>query len=110
MNVSDVIDLQVEAYNAHNLEKFCSWYVEGIEVWNLGEARPFIASMAELRAVYGKKFENPELHTQIVNRIAMGRYVVDHERITGVGAQPAEATVVYEVEGELIRRVYIMRK
>lgn len=110
MTNTEVVDSQVEAYNAHDLEAFCAWYGEDIKIWNLGEAAPFIASMADLKVVYGGKFENKALRTRIVNRIAMGKYVIDHERITGVVPQPAEATVVYEVEGELIRRVYIMRK
>lgn len=109
MTVVEIIDRQVEAYNAHDLDAFCVWYSDDIKIWNLGESVPFIQSMADLRNVYGKKFENPKLRTQIVNRIKMGRYIVDHERITGIGTAPVEATVVYIVEDSLIHQVHIMR-
>lgn len=109
MKATDVIDRQVDAYNAHDLDAFCTWYGEDIKIWNLGEPEPFIRSMADLRNVYGKKFENPMLRTQVMNRIVMGKYIVDHERITGIGTAPAEATVIYVVYEDLIQQVHIMR-
>jgi len=52
--------------------------------------------------------ENPDVHCEIRNRITLGKYVVDHERIRR-GGQQIEAIVVYEVEGETIRRVWLIR-
>jgi len=52
--------------------------------------------------------DNPDLHCEIRNRIAVGKYVVDHERISR-GGQQIEAIAVYEVEGETIRKVWLMR-
>jgi hypothetical protein len=38
--------------------------------------------------------------------MAFGNKVVDHERVFGLRAEPFEAVAVYEVNSELIERVW----
>jgi hypothetical protein len=43
----------------------------------------------------------------LLNRMALGNKVVDHERIYGLGDQPVEAVAVYKVENERIECVWL---
>jgi hypothetical protein len=109
MKAVDVVDRQVEAYNAHDVEAFSAWYEEDIKVWSMEDTHPNINSLSKLKEVYGKKFENPALHVEISNRITMGSYVIDHEKIQGAGEKPTEAVVIYLVRGNRIQTVTIIR-
>lgn len=53
----------------------------------------------------------PNLHYEIPNRIALGAYVVDEERVTGFapgGPDLVRAVLVYRFEGDLIREILIL--
>ena len=109
MTYAEVVDRQIEAYNAHDVNAFCAWYSEDIEVWTMGETLPSINSISVLKEVYGKKFENPKLHVEIEHRITLGNYVIDRERILGVGDKVGEAVVIYLVKEDRIQKVTIIR-
>jgi len=67
--------------------------------------------MTDRRAMdesYKKMFEaSPELHCHLANRIEIGNYVLDEERVTGRNGNPEEGHVVavYRVENEEIVHV-----
>jgi len=109
MRQVDVISRQLEAYNAHDLEGFCSWYSDDAELRNMGETEPFIHSKDMLRETYGKKFLNTALAVKIANRIVKGNYVIDHEKVEGIAEKIVEVVVIYEVVDDLIRRVSFIR-
>ena len=57
------------------------------------------------------RLQEPDLHARLVNRIAMGNLVIDHEVITrnfpeseGIGT--IELIAMYEVQGEQIARAW----
>jgi len=105
----EVISRQLEAYNAHDLEGFCSWYAEDVELFNLGEAEPYLRSKAALRELYAKKFANASLMVRIENRIVQGSRVIDQEEVHGVGDRLLHVIVIYEVEGDHIARAHFIR-
>ena len=80
----DVVEEQLEAYNARDLERFAATYADDIRIWRMPATEPSIAGQAQLREVYAKRFSSPDLHATIVNRIATGDKVVDHERVVGI--------------------------
>ena len=103
----DVVQRQVEAYNARDLDRFVSAYSETIAIFRMPSTEPIISGKVELSRFYStQRFNLPGLHAEIVNRIALGNKVVDHERIWGVRDTPLEIAAVYEVVGELIERVW----
>lgn len=57
--------------------------------------------------------ENPEIHYDIPNRIALGSFVVDEEHVTGFtkpGSAPElRAVLVYRFSGALISEITILR-
>ena len=105
----DVVEEQLEAYNARDLERFVATYADDIRIWRMPATEPSIAGQAQLREVYAKRFSSPDLHATIVNRIATGDKVVDHERVVGIEAGPIEAVAVYQVVDGLIAKVWFYR-
>jgi hypothetical protein len=107
MTPVEVVQRQVEAYNAHNLEAFAATYAESIQMVRLPAPEPAITNKAELVEFYGtNRFMAPNLHAEVLNRVVLGNKVIDHERITGLPNSPFECVVIYEVENDLIQRVW----
>ncbi len=106
-SVEGPVQRQLEAYNAHDLERFVAEYAEDVRVYRMPAAEPALSGKAAISEHYASnRFNNPVLHAQVVNRIVSGNKVVDHERITGLGPQVVEAIAVYEVAGDVIRTVW----
>jgi hypothetical protein len=103
---TEIVQRQLEAYNARDLEAFAATYAEEIEIWRMPNLEPAIVGMAKLRETYRMRFESPGLHADIGARIVIGNKVIDHERVVGIREHPIEAVAVYEVEAGLIRRVW----
>lgn len=107
--VTDVIDAQVDAYFARDLERFVACYATEIVIVNaVGEV--LAQGHDGVRQMYGELFENsPQLAGQIVRRIVVGSYVADHEQIDGfnVPGSPTsiQAIAVYHVVNKKISRV-----
>ncbi len=105
-----LVQRQLDAYNAHDLDGFIATYSPDIEIFEITDAAtPRMTGLAGMREVYGEMFATiPNLHCNLGNRIAEGAYVIDHEIcIMGEPSDPPErAIAIYQVEGGLIRRVW----
>jgi hypothetical protein len=65
------------------------------------------AGKAALGAHYAKhRFNLPELHARLLNRIVSGNIVVDQEEVTGVPGGVMAAVAVYRVERGRIQAVW----
>ena len=104
--VVDIVQEQLEAYNARDLERFAATYSDAIRIYRLPAAEPAIVGKAQLAETYRKRFSSPSLHADIVNRIVLGNKVIDHERVVGIKEVPIEAVAVYEVVSGLIETVW----
>ena len=104
-SAESVVQAQLEAYNARNLDAFIATYAEHVKLFELPE-KLLSEGIAPMREVYGKLFKDERLHATIVNRIVMGNTVVDHERVrvtTPRGPGTVEAVAIYEVrDGKII--------
>jgi hypothetical protein len=101
-----IVEEQLQAYNARDLDRFAATYSQDIVIYRLPALEPAIVGMAKLREVYAGRFSSPNLHATIVKRIVLGNKVIDHERVVGIKDTPIEAVAVYEVEGGLIGKVW----
>lgn len=103
---------QLDAYNAHDLEAFVACYHPQVEVRDFPGGEQRFQGHEAMRARYGPMFApGSSLHADLVNRIAMGTVVFDQERVRGLREDgDVEAVAIYEVEGELIRRVWFVRE
>ena len=106
MKPVDVVQEQLEAYNARDLDRFAATYAEDIRIYRMPSAEPAISGMAQLRETYRARFASPNLHATIVNRIVIGNKVIDQEHVVGIRETPVEAVAVYEVADGLIRAVW----
>jgi hypothetical protein len=112
MTSVDVVQRQVDAYNAHDAERFAGCYSAGAVIED-GVGTVLYEGSDAIREGYTQKFaESPKIHADILTRIHVGAWVLDEENITGmnVAGSPPEAhkAVVYRVEGDKIVRVRLL--
>jgi hypothetical protein len=105
-----IVQTQLEAYNARDLNAFLATYAENAELFE-HPSKLLASGMAQLRERYAARLADPTLHAVILKRIVMGNFVIDHERVRrrfpeGPGTLDAIAT--YEVQGERITRVWFI--
>jgi len=107
MNPETIVQEQLGAYNARDLERFVATCATDVELFRRPLAAPSLVGVADLGEFYRtQRFNRPALHADLVNRIVIGNKVIDHERISGVHDAPFEAAVAYEVVAGRIRRVW----
>jgi hypothetical protein len=107
MNPADPVQRQLDAYNAHDLERFVAEYADDVQVFVPPAVEPVLSGKAAFAAHYAsKRFNLPELHAALVARLVSGNTVVDHERVTGLDDGVVEAIAVYRVDGGRIRTVW----
>jgi hypothetical protein len=103
-----VVQRQLDAYNDHDLDRFIAEYTDAVELFRPPQAEPFITGKADMAEHYRtRRFNRPGLHATLVHRSVIGNKVIDHERITGIGDEPVDAVVVFQVVDSLIRRVWL---
>ncbi len=105
-----VAEAQLTAYNAQDLDVFCSHFAEDVVVADLNGAVKLQGRTA-FRALYAKVFgEFPENRVELLGRIAVGNVVVDHERVLRTpDAEPFEVAAIYTFRGKEIARVDFAR-
>lgn len=105
-----VVQRQLQAYNARDIDAFLATYSDDAELQTLGQ-NPDVRGLDAMRRQYAALFAaNPKLHCTITRRIVQGRYVIDHEHLTGIDGLEAgiDAIAIYEVHRGKIRRVWFI--
>ena len=103
----ELVQEQLDAYNARNLSRFVSVYGDNIVVFRMPASEPALSGKQAFSDFYANnRFNIPSLHAELVNRIAFGNKVIDHERIEGLPNGPVEAAAVYEIHDGLIQKVW----
>ena len=107
-----IVQRQLDCYNRRDLDAFCACFTDDVALYEWDASTPNYAGKAALRERYRHLFEHsPALNCQLANRIAHGRVVIDHERITGRMGAPEvlEILAIYDVDGGLIRSIRFVR-
>jgi hypothetical protein len=100
---------QLDAYNARDLERFVREYTEDVVVYRLPDTNPAIVGRAALGAFYrDNRFNLPDLHAKLVNRMVFGNKVIDQEYVTGVPGAPLEVAAIYEVTERGISKAWFV--
>ncbi|OGQ77773.1 MAG: hypothetical protein A2289_19000 [Deltaproteobacteria bacterium RIFOXYA12_FULL_58_15] len=107
-----VVQQQVEAYNARDLERFAALYAAHASIVD-DQGRTIARGRSDIRAVFSKVFaESPELQCVITERMCTDETVVDHELVTGLRgrATPIRAIASYQVKDGLIEKVTFLAR
>jgi hypothetical protein len=109
---TDVVDAQIEAYRARDVERFVSCYADDASVV-LFDGTPMFADRQAMREQYGKLFaDSPDLQLTIANRMTAGEFVVDEEHVSGFqfDGMPTEMTAlsVYRVTDGKISKLMLL--
>ena len=105
-----LVQQQLIAYNARNIEAFLEPYSDDVELYMfpnqlLGKGKDF------MRKDYAEMFKNtPNLHCDIKNRTVLGNTVIDHEVVSGFGSNHLETIAIYEIKNDKIAKVYFIQK
>ena len=107
----DVIKEEVKAYNARDIDGFLATYAPDAKIY-LFPDNLIMSGHEEMRTRYKTRFDSaPNLHCEIVNRIVLGDYVIDREKITGIEeGKETHAVLIYEIKEGLIQKAWIMRE
>ena len=106
MNPVELVARQTEAYNARDLDRFVATYSDSVRIFRMPGTEPAISGKAQLTQEYRSRFQLPHLHADILSRMVLGNKVFEHERVSGILAEPIEAVAVYEVLDGLIHTVW----
>ncbi len=101
-----VVQRQLNAYNARNLQAFMATYSNDIELYNYPN-QLIGKGMEAIKNYEGFFSRTPNLYCEIQKRIVIGNKVIDHERVRA-GNDTLNAVAVYEVKnGKIIKVTFI---
>ena len=110
LDAGSVVQRQLEAYNAHDVEALLAIYDDGAKLFE-HPATLLAEGTAQLRERFVLRFQEPNLHAELLKRMVMGNFVVDQERVTrtfpeGVGT--VELIATYEVKDSRIIHAWFL--
>jgi hypothetical protein len=104
VKAESVVQQQLEAYNARDLEAWLATYKDDAEQYLLHGG--LIASGHDaIRKRMADRFNDTALHAELVSRTVIDNVVVDHEFVTRTfpdGLTTVEMICIYEVQAGLI--------
>jgi putative hydrolase of HD superfamily len=101
-----VVQQQLDAYNARNLEALVATYAETAEQYLL-HAGLMASGREAIRKRMAERFTDPAPHAELVSRTVMDNIVVDHEFVTRTlpdGLATIEMICIYEVHAGQIAK------
>jgi hypothetical protein len=108
IDAASIIQRQLEAFNARDIEALLACYAENAEMFEhpstlLARGRP------ALRERFLARFQEPNLHAALLSRTVMGRTVIDHEEVSRSfpeGPGTIQLLMIYEVQDGLIVKAW----
>jgi imidazolonepropionase-like amidohydrolase len=100
-----LVQQQLNAYNAHNLEAFLEPYAEDVELYEF-PGKLIMKGKDAMRKDYEFLTKVPKLYCKVQKRIIQGNMVIDHEEVSGFGPKPLYAVAIYVIEFGKISKVY----
>ena len=102
-----IVNLQLDAYNARNIDAFVATYAEDIEIYDAA-GKLTMKGHEQLQKRYDALFKNtPNLHCRIENRITINNKVIDKERVI-MNDRVVEAVAIYEVtDGKIVKVTFV---
>ena len=105
---ADVVQRQLDAFNARDLEALLATYADDAEVFE-HPSKLLAKGSAALRERYTARFQEPNLYAALLSRAVMGQIVVDHEDVRRTfpeGAGKIQLLMIYEVRNGKIGKAW----
>lgn len=104
----ELANVQLEAYNKRDIDGFLEPYSDTVKVFN--EKRELLYQGIEtMRTQYSAMFDRtPDLNCNLLNRIAVGNTVIEHEEVTFGEGRKIYAIVMYKVGFGKIQEVHFL--
>lgn len=107
-----IVQENVDFYNARNIDGFMTSFSEDIALYNFSESLPSLEGLEQIRNFYEELFQlSPNLHSNIIKRIVFDNKVIDHESIVGRkgSKEIVELVLIYEVEKDKICKITVIK-
>jgi len=105
-----VVQRQLDAYNARDVEGILATYANDAQQFEFPDK--FLATgTAALRERFAARFQEPNLHAQLLHRTVLGNKVIDHEEVTRTfpeGPGKIQLLAIYEVQDGMIAKAWFM--
>ena len=102
----DIVQAQLEAYNAQDLDGYCAFFAEDVVVADLNGAVT-TRGLEAYRTRYDGVFKQfPQNKAELLNRIVVGSTVIDHEKVVRApGGDSFEVIAIYTLADGKVARV-----
>lgn len=106
----DVVNRQLEVYNAHDIEGYCALFAPDATIADLVTGQIICSGLEEIRSVYAKRFaDNPALHCIVHQKLEGPTHAIDKETVSGLPSGPLHIMAIYEVRQGLIQNLKFIR-
>lgn len=103
-----LVQQQLNAYNAHDLDAFLEPYADDIEVYDFPD-KLLSRGKEQMRKNYLFITQTPKLYCRLRNRVVQSNMVIDHEEVWFGDPKPVHAVAIYIIEKGKIARVYFKK-
>lgn len=96
---SAVVQRQLDAYNARDVDALLATYARDARQYE-HPGKLAASGEAEIRSRMALRFQEPDLHARLLQRVVMGNVVIDHELVTRTfeeGKGTVDVVAIYEV-------------
>lgn len=103
-----VVQRQLDAFNARDIEALLATYAEDAQMFE-HPSKLLASGSAAFRERYVARFQEPNLHATLLSRTVMGNIVVDHEEVSRTfpeGAGRINLLMIYDVQNGRITRAW----
>ncbi|OLS40411.1 nuclear transport factor 2 family protein [Bacillus sp. MRMR6] len=108
--IEKVVQQQIEYYNKQDINGFASTYADDITVYTFPDNTVTLSGKQALVERYLETFKK-KMFAEIINRSIVGNRVIDWEIATnGLTGEKASLMAIYEVENNLISKVWFIRE
>jgi hypothetical protein len=109
MTSSEIITMQIEAYNKRDLKGNIELFSENFQIIQFSDNSVLVDGKEACEKMYKDLFDNsPNLKAEIINRIDYGNKIILHEVIYGRYGknEGLEQLIMFEIVENKIERVY----
>lgn len=96
---SAVVQRQLDAYNARDVDALLATYAADAQQFE-HPGKLLASGAAQIRERLALRFQEPNLHARLLQRVVMGNIVIDHELVTRSfpeGTGTVTMVAIYEV-------------